>query len=111
MKKIDWSKTAKWAGIILVIALVVLYFNNRDNQRQAKIEKYASDLSYVSEELSALKSYCEDAEKYEDYEDLCISMCHVQEKCEELQGIIDTAYDFYKPSEPDYEENKRSWLY
>ena len=111
MKKIDWFKVAKSAGIILIIVLVVYFFESRNIKRQKNIEKYASDLAYVSDELYSLKSYCEDAEKYEGYEDLCVSMYYVQEKCQELQEIIDRAYDYYKPDEPDDEENRRSWWY
>lgn len=110
MKKIDWGKVIKTAGIILAIVLVVLYFDQRDRKRQEKIDEQVTNMSFVSEELSALKRYCEDAVKYEGYEDLCISMYHVEEKCDELRDIIDDAYRYFSPKEDDY-DGRRSWFY
>ena len=110
MKKIDWGKTFKTAGIVLAIALVFLYFNEKNNKIRQQTDEHIVNLSYVADELSSLKSYCEDAEKYEGYEDLCISMYHVQEKCDELQRLVEDAYRYFTPKEDDY-DGRRSWFY
>ena len=99
MKNINWDKVIKTAGIIVLIALFFIYFKDKSAKRYNNIEKYTSNLSYVSEELGNLKSYCYDARKYEDYEDLCISMYHVEEKCEELQKLVDDAYEYFRPND------------
>ena len=110
MKKIDWGKVIKTAGIILAIALVILYFDQRDRKRQEKTDEQITNLSFISEELSELKRYCEDAVKYEGYEDLCTSMVHVQDKCEEWRDIIDDVCRYFTPKEDDY-DGRRSWFY
>ena len=104
------KKLSRLLAVVLAIVLVALYFDQRDRKRQEKIDEQVTNLSFVSEELSALKRYCEDAAKYEGYEDLCISMYHVEEKCKELQDIIDDAYRYFSPKEDDY-DGRRSWFY
>jgi hypothetical protein len=109
MKDVNWGKVAKTVGIIAIIALVILYFDNRRVKRENIQWNRVSDLSYVSEELSSLKEYCSDAIKYEGYEDLCVSMYHVQEKCEELQRLVDEACDYFTPKEPDIDSSRSSF--
>lgn len=110
MKKTDWGKVIKAAGVILAIVLVFLYFDQKDRKRQEKIDEQLANLSYVSDELDALKSYCDDALEYEGYEDLRVSMYHVEDKCDELRDIIDNAYRYFSPKEDDY-DGRRSWFY
>lgn len=110
MKKIDWHKTAKTIGIILIVVLVFLYFDYRSSQRTKKIYDNVDNLAYVSEELDSIKSVCDDAMNSGDYDDMYSALYDIEDKCKELQKLIDNAHDYFTPTEPD-DDNSRSWFY
>lgn len=110
MKKIDWHKTAKTVGIIIIVVLVILYFDYRTSKRTAKIEDNVSNLAYVSEELDSIRSLCDDAINGGDYDDMYSTLLDIEDKCKELQKLVDKAHDYFEPTEPDT-DNSRSWFY
>ena len=111
MKKIDWHKTAKTIGIILIVAAVALYLDYRSSQRTEKIEDNVANLAYVSEELKSIRYDCQDAISGGDNDDMYFILLDIEERCKELQKLVDKACDYFTPTEPDDDESRRSWFY
>lgn len=110
MNKIDWGKSLKIIGIIAIIVIVFLYFNNKDQKRYQETDKIHLGISNISEALYELSSYAEDSQDY-DEEDMRVSLYHLQEECYKLAQEAEKLYNSKYFDEPEYEENTRSWFY
>lgn len=110
MNKVNYSKIIKAIGVVAVIALIFLYFENNNRKSNQEKEKILSGLISISEDLRELSIYAEDSLNY-DYEDMGISLYHLQEECEKLSRQAENLYNlkFFEEYEP--EENNRSWFY
>jgi len=110
MKKPDYSKIIKVVCIIAVVAVVILYFENNSKKANQEKDRILSGIASIAEDLHELSKYAEDSMDY-DYEDMGVSLYHLQEECEKLSKQAEELCNskLFKDYEP--EENKNSWFY
>ena len=108
MKKLDFDKAVRIICIISVAALVFLYFNSRSRKSAENRQSIQDALLSMAEDLHELSTYAEDSQDY-GYEDMQISLYHLQEECQKLSEKADDLSRLFE--EPEYEENRRSWFY
>jgi len=110
MSNINWNKVLKTVGILIVVGLVIWYFEGRSLTKSAKTDDVLTKLSYVSDELVSLGNKSWEACESEDYDEMHYALAQVEDKYKELQEIVDKAYKYFSPKEPEYDE-RRSWWY
>lgn len=106
MKKFDFDKAIRVICIISVAALVFLYFNNRSKKSADNRQSIQDALSSMADDLHELSRYAEESLNY-GYEDMQISLYHLQEEC---QNLSEKAYDLSRLfDEPELDNGRSSF--